>query len=64
MAFFRCGGIGSYTSHKSGFYKIEVDSYGHVSNVTAVTKEDIVALGILANPVYKGDSAPNNTDML
>ena len=35
-----------YTARSSGLYKITVDSTGHVSSVTAVTKDDITALGI------------------
>ena len=35
-----------YTERSSGLYKITVDSTGHISDVTAVTKEDITALGI------------------
>lgn len=37
-----------YTARASGLYKITVDAQGHVSAVTAVTKEDITALGIPA----------------
>lgn len=36
----------SYTSRSSGLYKITVDSTGHVSAVSSVTKADITALGI------------------
>ena len=36
----------SYTAKSSGIYKITVDSTGHVSGTTAVTKDDIVNLGI------------------
>ena len=35
-----------YTAKSSGLYKVTVDSTGHVSAVTAVTKADITALGI------------------
>lgn len=38
----------AYTSRTSGLYKITVDATGHVSGATAVTKNDIVALGIPA----------------
>ena len=38
----------SYTTRGSGLYKITVDATGHVSGATAVTKSDIVALGIPA----------------
>ena len=36
----------SYTARTNGLYKVTVDSSGHVSNVTAVAKADITALGI------------------
>ena len=36
----------SYTNHASGLYKVTVDATGHVSAATAVTKNDITALGI------------------
>jgi hypothetical protein len=35
-----------YTAHAAGLYKVTVDSQGHVSAATAVTKADITALGI------------------
>lgn len=38
----------TYTSKKSGLYKITVDGTGHVSATTAVSKSDITALGIPA----------------
>ena len=37
-----------FTPHDAGLYKITVNGEGHVSNATAVTKEDITALGIPA----------------
>ena len=44
----------AYTPRASGLYKITVDSSGHISAVKAVTKDDIVALGIPAqDTVYK-----------
>lgn len=39
----------TYSSFGSGLYKITVDSLGHVSATTAVTKSDITALGIPAS---------------
>lgn len=46
----------SYTSRSSGLYKMAVDSTGHVSSVSSVTKSDITALGIPgANTMY-GDA--------
>lgn len=38
----------SYTTCTSGLYKITVDEFGHISSVIAVTKDDIVNLGIPA----------------
>ena len=38
----------TYTSKTSGLYKVTVDSLGHISAATAVTKSDITALGIPA----------------
>ena len=38
----------NYTARNSGLYKVTVDATGHVSAVTAVTKEDITGLGIPA----------------
>lgn len=37
-----------YTQRSAGFYKVTVDATGHVSNVAAVAKGDITALGIPA----------------
>lgn len=36
----------SYTAKASGLYKVTVDSTGHVSGATAMTKSDITGLGI------------------
>ena len=36
----------TYTTKSSGLYKITVDSLGHISAATIVTKSDITALGI------------------
>lgn len=53
----------SYTTRSSGLYKITVDGTGHVSGVTAVTKDDITALGIPGQDtnttysVFKGATA-------
>lgn len=37
-----------FTPHDAGLYKITVNDEGHVSDATAVTKDDITALGIPA----------------
>ena len=44
----------SYTARTSGLYKITVDASGHVSAVTAVTKDDITGLGIPASNTWRG----------
>lgn len=36
----------THTAYKSGLYKLVVDSLGHVTDASAVTKADITALGI------------------
>lgn len=36
----------THTAAASGFYKVTVDNLGHVTAVTAVTKEDVTGLGI------------------
>ena len=36
----------TYTEADSGLYKVEIDNEGHVKSTTAVTKDDITALGI------------------
>lgn len=54
----------TYTAKGSGLYKITVDSTGHVSAVTAVTKSDITALGIPAsdtNTHYASGTIVNNS---
>lgn len=40
--------VPEYTPAQSGLYKITVDKMGNVSNVILATKEDIIALGIIA----------------
>lgn len=50
----------SYTAKSAGLYKVTVDSTGHVSAVSAVTKTDITALGIPAqdtNTTYSNMTA-------
>lgn len=52
-----------YTARNSGLYKITVDSSGHISAVTAVTKSDITALGIPGqdtNTVYTHPTSSGN----
>lgn len=52
----------SYTAKSSGLYKVTVDSTGHVSATTAVTKADITGLGIPAqDTVYTLPNATTNS---
>lgn len=46
----------SHSACTSGLYKITVDEFGHVSSVVAVTKEDIVGLGIPAQDTTYEDA--------
>ena len=45
----------SHTAQSEGFYKVTVDNQGHVTAVTAVTKEDITGLGIPAQDTTYSD---------
>lgn len=48
----------THTPHESGLYKVTVDEQGHVSEATAVVKEDITGLGIPAqDTTYEKASA-------
>ena len=48
----------SYTANSNGLYKVTVDSTGHVSGTTAVSKADITALGIPStNTTYSTGTA-------
>ena len=49
----------AYTARASGLYKVTVNSTGHVSGATAVTKADITALGIPASDTNTTYSAGN-----
>lgn len=56
----------THTAHESGLYKVAVDSLGHVSSATAVTKSDITALGIPAqdtNTTY-GEATANAAGLM
>ena len=54
----------SYTARSSGFYKITVDSTGHVSNVSVVTKNDITALGITGEDISIGDATTSSAGLM
>ena len=47
----------THTAHNAGFYKVTVDGEGHVTAATAVSKEDITALGI------PGELTPISVDL-
>ena len=47
----------THTAKDSGLYKITVDSLGHVSAATAITKSDITGLGIASDSVMGAASA-------
>ena len=46
----------SHTAYASGLYKIAVDEFGHVSSVVAVSKDDIVGLGVPAQDTTYEDA--------
>lgn len=54
----------TYTPHVSGLYKITVDETGHVSQTTAVTKQDILDLGVADGdqiyPEFVGATSTSN----
>ena len=54
----------SYTTRSSGLYKITVDSTGHVSNVSVVTKNDITALGITGEDISIGDATTSSAGLM
>lgn len=51
----------SHTAKASGLYKVTVDDEGHISAATAVTKDDITALGIPAQDTDTVYTHPNYT---
>lgn len=52
----------TYASHASGLYKITVDTTGHVSAATSVTKADITGLGIPGQDTTYSDMKGATTD--
>lgn len=54
----------SYDTATSGFYKITVDEFGHVSSVMAVSKDDIVNLGIPAQDTTYSDATISASGLL
>lgn len=51
----------SYTSRTKGLYKVAVDGSGHVNDATAVTKDDIIGLGITYDDVGAANSTHTHT---
>ena len=49
----------TYTAYESGLYKITVDESGHISSVVAVSKDDIVGLGIPAQDTTYENATAN-----
>ena len=54
----------TYDVHESGLYKITVDEFGHVSSVVAVSKDDIVTLGIPAQDTTYEDATADASGLL
>ena len=54
----------SYDVHESGLYKIAVDEFGHISSVVAVSKDDIVSLGIPARDTTYEDATADTSGLL
>lgn len=54
----------SHTAHESGLYKITTDGLGHVSDATAVTKEDITGLGIPAQDTTYEDATTSASGLM
>lgn len=54
----------SHTACTSGLYKITVDEFGHVSSVLAVSKNDIVGLGIPAQDTTYVDATLSASGLL
>ncbi|WP_458405969.1 hypothetical protein [Methanobrevibacter sp.] len=54
----------SYTAQSNGLYKITVDNLGHISNVIAVAKADITALGIPGEDTVYTHPSTHPTSMI
>lgn len=54
----------SYTQKSSGLYKITVDTSGHVSAATSVTKADITNLGIPGQDTTYGTATQSNNGLM
>lgn len=54
----------TYTAKSSGLYKVTVDSLGHVSSATAVTKADITGLGIPSTNTTYSNATTNAAGLM
>ena len=54
----------AYTSRSNGLYKVTIDSTGHVSNVTAVEKDDITDLGIPAQDTTYSEATTSSSGVV
>jgi len=54
----------AYTQRNEGLYKVTVDAQGHVSNVSAVEKGDITALGIPAQDTTYSDATESAAGLM
>ena len=54
----------SYDIVTSGLYKITVDEFGHVSSVVAVTKDDIINLGVPAQDTTYENATTSDSGLL
>lgn len=53
-----------YTARGAGLYKVTVDGTGHVSEVTNVVKDDIVALGIPAQDTTYNEATTSDAGLM
>ena len=54
----------NYNVYASGLYKITTDTFGHVSSTVAVSKDDIVNLGIPAQDTTYGEATTDASGLL
>lgn len=54
----------SYTAKTSGLYKVTVDSTGHISGTTEVTKSDITGLGIPSTDTTYGNATTSAAGLM
>lgn len=54
----------NYNAYTSGLYKITTDEFGHVSSAVAVSKDDVVNLGIPAQDTTYSDATTSASGLL